>query len=52
MIRFVALLPLFAQAAFGLYSANDGVILSTPATFQADVMSTKQPVLVEFFAPW
>ncbi len=40
------------HSADALYSPKDGVILATDATFNALVLQSNRPSIVEFFAPW
>jgi hypothetical protein len=46
------LLALGASSADALYSGKDGVILATDTTFNALVLQSNRPSIVEFFAPW
>jgi protein disulfide-isomerase A6 len=46
------LLSVAVHSATALYSPKDGVVLATDATFNALVLQSNRPSIVEFFAPW
>jgi thiol-disulfide isomerase/thioredoxin len=52
MLVLLGCLFVLGVSADALYSPKDGVILATDATFNALVLQSNRPSIVEFFAPW
>ncbi|KAJ1975047.1 hypothetical protein H4R34_004485 [Dimargaris verticillata] len=46
------IVPLLAGSVAGLYSPGSNVITLSVYNFQAEVIDSDYPVMVEFFAPW
>jgi len=52
LLLLLLLLSVAVHSATALYSPKDGVVLATDATFNALVLQSNRPSIVEFFAPW